>query len=669
MLADDLKNISQKNKSYMSIKAIDQLKESISKINPNKIISEALTLANKKFVENNKKKFENLEQTRKNAIDSFLLEIENSDKNIDQLRLISTKKLNEYKSATDLIVERSEKETKEYISKLDGINKDNQMLQKRYLDMKSQFIDLQIKQKNSLNQIEQMKKSEKILTINKPIFNDFLKQFKEQSPKQIIQDIEKQKEGFKFLTGEYNSTINKIIFNKKIHDIKIEKEEKKISEITNKIHEIEDENALIQQNFGNAVEDLQKEIKELQGLKEDNDKFRKMLYQLYNRLIGAFSLDKDINLKKKLLNLKKEDYKPNLLDDNEIFKYIKLMISSMNRSTSDQLLRETIAYSNMITRVYLKNKINLKYEPYSTFKELKDIMEKNEEKIFKLTNIAKEYEEKLNIMSSENKKLNKIINYFHQEKNKNIENKQNIMNSNFRNSLKLRKLNRKEKHSKEYSSPSQSSSTNLQNKMFRINSANPSYHKMINIRGKNLNDKDNTKEQKSLSKTLLAMKKSSSLIDHKNNNKLILDNIDSKLLKNPLYQSIQSMICNKLINKYYGIVEKNKKENRKDNYYSKANEQNIVTYLNEFKQLINHTNRLFLYKAKMSPNLYLAKNRNLSSNKLKFNRLIKMKKMNNSTGNLLQDFVSSKIISKINGIINNLQYKDDDNDKNNLDLK
>ena len=88
----------------------------------------------------------------------------------------------------------------------------------------------------------------------------------------------------------------------------------------------------------------------------------------------------------------------------------------MNRSTSDQLLRETIAYSNMITRVYLKNKINLKYEPYSTFKELKDIMEKNEEKIFKLTNIAKEYEQKLNIMSSENKKLNKIINYFHQEK-------------------------------------------------------------------------------------------------------------------------------------------------------------------------------------------------------------------------------------------------------------
>ena len=119
-----------------------------------------------------------------------------------------------------------------------------------------------------------------------------------------------------------------------------------------------------------------------------------MLYQLYNRLIENFSLDKDINLQKKLLKLKKEDYKPNLLDDNEIFKYIKLMISSMNPSTSDQLLRETIAYSNMITRVYLKNKINLKYDPLSTFKELKDIMEKNEEKMLELTNSAKEYEAK-----------------------------------------------------------------------------------------------------------------------------------------------------------------------------------------------------------------------------------------------------------------------------------
>ncbi len=92
-----------------------------------------------------------------------------------------------------------------------------------------------------------------------------------------------------------------------------------------------------------------------------------------------------------------------------------------------------------------------------------------------------------------------------------------------------------------------------------------------------------------------------------------------------------------------------------------------MTYLNEFKQLINHTNRLFLYQAKMSPKYYyLEKNKNLTQNKPKFNRLpiMKKKKLNQSSGNLLQDFVKTKIISKINGMINNLKFKDDmKNDK------
>ena len=667
MFESEKEEKSSPKSQFMNLEDIEQLKESIIQIDPNKIINNALNLANKRLLDNSKKKIETLEQTKKNVINSFLSEIKDTDKNIDQLRLISENKLKDFKNSAHLIVERSQKETKEYVSQLEGITRENQMLEKKYLDLKNQFDDIQNKQKNSASQIEQMKNNEQILTINKPVFNDFLKQFKDKAPKEIIQDIEKQKEGFKHLTSEYNSLVNKIIFRRKNYDLKVEKEEKKIAKVNNKIHDLEEENALVQENFGNVVEELQKEIKNLQGLKEDNDKYRKMLYQLYNRLIDAFSLDKDINVKRKLLKLKKEDYKPNLLDDNEIFKYIQLMISSMNRSTSDQLLRETIAYSNMITRVYLKNKINLKYEPYSTFKELKDIMEKNEEKIEKLMNSVKEYEEKLRIMTAENKKLNKIISYFHQEKNKNIEMKQNTLNLNFRNSLKFKKIN---KPSKENNlSKQRNSSLNYQNKRYRLNSANPqiknNFFKRTKLSTNEINSM-NLQKNPSLSSNNKVLNKSQSLFDI--NNKLLQDNIDSKLLKNPLYQSIQSMYSNKLINKFYGIVEEKKKENKKEDNNKKINTQNIVTYLNEFKQLINHTNRLFLYQAKISPKLYLERNKNLNLNKSKFNKLFKKKKMNQSTGNLLQDFVSSKIISKINGIINNLQYQDKDDDKNNMDI-
>ena len=645
---DNVKKNLQKNYSFNS-KYLEQLRDSINKIEPNLIIKDALNFANKKLSENSKKKLETLDQVKKSAINDFLFEINNSDKNYEQINLLSKQKIEDFKNSANLIVERTQKEAKEYIFKLDLINKENQMLEKKYIDLKNQFEDFEIKQKSYISQIEQMEKSLKLLTLNRPIFNEFLKQFKSHEPKKIIEDLEKQKNGFILLDNEYNSTINKIIFSKKIFDLKVEREEKKISELNTKIHDLEDENALVLGNIQSDIEELKREINNLQGLKEENDKYRKMLYQLYNRLIGTFSLDKDVNFKTKSLSLKKADYKPNLLDENEIFKYIKLMISSMNRSTSDQLLRETIAYCNMITRVYLKNKINLKYEPYSTFKELKDIMDKNEDTIEKLGINVKEYEKKLKKIAMENKKLNKIINFFYKEKNRNIEMKQGTLN------MRYRKQSTNEKSSREFSTSKKRNGSI--NSRFRVESA-----KYV--------AKNNIFKRKKMQEEMLQSNKSAINKMKKSNSSLNIyeDNIDFKYLRNPLYQSIQSMKCNKVQNKneskIIDIKKENNQENEKENKYKGLNEQNIVTYFNEFKQLVEHTNRLFLYQAKMSPKYYLEKNRNLSQNKTKLNYIYKLPKMkkkvlNQSTGNLLQNFVKDKIMSKINGIINNLRFKDD----------
>ena len=337
-------------KKNFSIKAIDLLKEHILKIDPSKIIIDALSSANSQSNDKSQRKNELLEQTKKNAINSFFSNIDNNEKNIEIIKNSYTKELKDFTNSTQLLAERANKETKEYISKFEVLNKENKMIKQRYLDIQNQYKDLNIQQNNSLSQISQMKKRDNVLTANKPVLKDFLKQFKNQAPRKIIEDIEKQKDGFKTISKEYNNIINKIIFERKLFEIQYKRNNDFISNTNNKIHNLEEENALIQKNFENEVNDLQREIRNLQGLKEDNDKYRKMLYQLYNRLIGAYRLDKNIRKNKKYLELKKEDYKPNLLDDNEICKYIKLMISSMNPTTSDQLLRETIAYSNMITR-------------------------------------------------------------------------------------------------------------------------------------------------------------------------------------------------------------------------------------------------------------------------------------------------------------------------------
>ena len=265
---DNVKKNLQKNYSFNS-KYLEQLRDSINKIDPDLIIKDALNFANKTSSDNNKKKLETLDQVKKSSINDFLFEINNSDKNFDQIKLISNQKIEDFKNSANLIVERTQKEAKEYIFKLDLINKENQMLEKKYIDLKNQFEDFKIKQKSYLSQIEQMESSAKLLTLNKPVFNEFLKQFKSHSPKKIIEDLEKQKNGFSLLDHEYNSTVNKIIFSRKIFDIKVEREEKKISELNNKIHDLEDENALVLENIQSDIEELKREIKNLQGLKEE----------------------------------------------------------------------------------------------------------------------------------------------------------------------------------------------------------------------------------------------------------------------------------------------------------------------------------------------------------------------------------------------------------------
>lgn len=681
-MSEELKSYLTKKKN-LSFKAIDLMREQILKIDPNDIILDALNSACNQSPDKNVVKNELLEQVQKNAINSFISDIKNNEKNLELIKKAYNKELKDFANSTKLLMEREKKETKEYISKYEILNKQNKTLEQRYSDIKSQFKEITNQQKNSINQIAQMKKRDSVLIVNKPIFNDFLKQFKNQAPKKIIEDIEKEKDGHKTITKEYNNIINKIIFEKKIFEMQNKRNNDYMSETNNKIHNLEEENVLIQKDFENTVNNLLKEIRNLQGLKEDNDKYRKMLYQLYNRLIDAYCLDKNIRINKKYFDLNRSDYKPNLLDDNEICKYIKLMISSMNPSTSDQLLRETIAYSNMITRVYLKNKINLKYDPLSTFKELKDIMEKNEEKILQLSNNVKEYENKINLMAVENKKLNNMINYFHQERNKMIENKQNI---NVSNNLKppgsSKNLGGDQKHYKKIltharRSTDSSSLASTYNYYYEKNKRRKHSDYIYSVK-KFKQRRQNIIKDMELSKNKSISTKIKKIINIKNANTTGLQydsenryrfySIDSKKLKNPLYQSLQSMNTNKLINKHYKVSEGTQAKKSTEKGTKQYGSQSMATFINEFQQLIEHTNRLFLYQAKIAPKFFRDKNlRNAQNNRKKrdINSFIKSSRKNKSTGNLLQDFVKTKIIGRINGMINNLEYNEKDQENDN----
>ena len=87
-------------KKNFSIKAIDLLKEHILKIDPSKIIIDALSSANSQSNDKSQRKNELLEQTKKNAINSFFSNIDNNEKNIEIIKNSYTKELKDFTNST-----------------------------------------------------------------------------------------------------------------------------------------------------------------------------------------------------------------------------------------------------------------------------------------------------------------------------------------------------------------------------------------------------------------------------------------------------------------------------------------------------------------------------------------------------------------------------------------
>ena len=130
-------------------------------------------------------------------------------------------------------------------------------------------------------------------------------------------------------------------------------------------------------------------------------------------------MNRNLKIDKKYLGVKEFDFNPNFFYDEEIKNYIEIMIKSMHHNTYDKLFRETIGYLNLILRIYLPNKMDLRYQPAKAFKEIKDFIDSKVTIIEDNQNLIKSYEtaiEKKDIeitkLRREQKELNKEYNLY-----------------------------------------------------------------------------------------------------------------------------------------------------------------------------------------------------------------------------------------------------------------
>ena len=683
-------NITTKNiTKFSNKKDVINLVSKLNKLNADKLISEAIDLGNNNYNNNitKEKYIDFLWEIENNAISNYLGYL--SQKNIKELKELFIKEIENFKIKANLEINKKERELNEYKSKCELISEENNLLNKKLLDFNNRFLSLQKLFKDKEEEIIQIKEKLQFYKENEKLITLFSDNFYDKDPIDIIKSYKEKHEGEINLMHEkedLKSTIKNL--EKKMKE-ENDENKKNISILKDKIDGLKLENNELLENHTDKIGEIIFLNKSNKKLQEKNHLLHKMLYQLYNKLFEAFRLNKNININDKYLNITEEDFLPNVYDDEELCRYIKIMISTSIPSLSDKLLRETVANANMIFRMFLRNNINLnlRFDPLITFRELKLFMENREDKIKNLENLVKKYQEMLSSSENSEKKFENMVRAMEQEK---IIKRESYIESGKSFFIKKNSL---------LNNYSNNIITNVNNEITNMTNTN-----IISEGNKSIKDKINfltlSKEYLPTQGFELTSTKNNTN-ENKNNNATNMDNIfkirpKSSSPRITKYKKIEynkkrimstNNAKNNIKNKKYYKEAKyqllhclsvvNKNENSfNDTYYKKLRKitigkrgnilkengsQKFVNYYKNVKQLVNHTNKLFLYRSRLSPyKYYNSFSLKLKSPKNKIRVVSKEKEHHEKK-------IKNEIIHKIDKLINELDINTEKSENKNKD--
>ena len=599
---------------------VRKMKDQLDHIDPDKLIKEAL-IADRKSKDNQvyHKRSELLEQTRMSSISSYLESIKG--KSVKEIVNEFEKKIDEYNKGVQVIIDKTEKENIQYQSQANSLKEQNALLEANIAQMNIEHIKLEEQLKDSNNQIYKLQARFEIFNKNKELFDEFLKNFPDESPIDMMKDITARRNEAKILLEELNELREKIRMIQK-EKAESEKNSKKvIEELTHKYYLLEKEKKGLEDKFEKKEIQIQNELSLYKDYQKENLLLHNMLFQIYNLLFDTLRLDKNIDIKEEYLNIQESDFNPNVFNNFEVCSYVKLMISSMTSTTSDKIYRECIAYANMMIRRYIPEKINLRYKPIEIFKEIKSLVEKKDEQLNKCQQDLNVYKEKIKFLEQENIKLkNKYINESHSFENfKKIVERllaNNGITANIKEGQKQFSFGKADTNKKEdiknktYSSPMNTRyseymhTTTAETKIPQLSlskSKNKKHRKSLQS-GKSYKVGRKAEYSNELYKrNLIHSKESLGKFD-------VTDRVKKKkekisIISQDIVQESNSVTSEDSVSVLNEEEAKEFRELKRSTQQDKLTKshgcQNLITNLNGIRELVEHTNRIYMYKAKM----------------------------------------------------------------------
>ena len=631
---------------------------SLEKINPQEIIKEALSTIpkkeeNTKEINNNLKISEQLNRIKMKALDEYLQSIRH-------------KKLKELK---DGIGEEMDKYNKNVSSLLVKSNTDLNEANKNIANLKNQIADLNNKidilqkhNKELLIKIQDLEtylvnleKEYSMVMNEKQIFDEIKKVYPGLTLSEMILEIQMAKKGSLKMLESYSDK------NKELLDLKKSQKEsniyyqKKINSLMEEIRQISIGQKEDKERYQKQIEELNNKIEMYESRIKESDYLRNSLYYLYNVLFEKIDLMKDIKIDDKFRKqVDEKDFTPNILYEPELVSYIDILIKRMHPDSYDKLFRECVGYLNAIVKNFFPDNTKLRFRPVEIFREISNLIHEKIKLITEYKNSVKYKESQINTMQME---INKL-----KEKNENLAKEYNSYKILVEKTIKFTKNNTNNNIKNNVKEKTYKTISNINFKHFNINSKKIKNQRKKGIYFKdqkfsfdvdqNLNSNDTNKEndKKELSR------------NEKRKRAL------SSFKMNSIYYKFRNKYKSQKNIKQIDIYNDNNgtdeiwscriKRSENDHLKIENGNQNTINSLNAFNELIDETNRLFLYRTRINSFQKNIKAMGLEdgSNSIKKREINKNLKEKLLGTNSIKTF-EGKILKKLDNLISSSKMK------------
>ena len=362
-------------------------------LTPMSIIDEALEIGRRlnalkssaEHKQQSEKVFETVKHTHAVSRQCFLLNL--SNRKLSEVNAFFRKEVDECNALAEKIIQKNKKSALMCIKEIDIVSKENSKFDDELtkINTNCKRIDANLKQSNET--ISQLQTKFTLFEKVKPLLEALIKEFPNEDPLDIISEMRTAKDKNLTLLKKLNSMNENIESAEKEKEETLAKYTKNEEEMKKKLNEANYDTQAKIAKLNKEIKELEREVQSLNNYQRENSKMNNLLYELYSGIISKIQTDKLLAAEKQSgkLRMTKENFSPEIFDSKAFIDLLsETIMKNVSKAKGASLLRQTIACANRIVRNFMPQKEILRFDLVNTFKEIKNLNDKQEFDIYKL---------------------------------------------------------------------------------------------------------------------------------------------------------------------------------------------------------------------------------------------------------------------------------------------